>query len=67
MYKCKVISCAKTHIFIIKEFVQPKMSLNREFLIWKEEQRNGEVREREREREVCKREKGRGGAYLRLG
>ncbi len=23
-------------IFIIKEFVQPKMSLNREFLIWKE-------------------------------
>jgi hypothetical protein len=23
-------------IYIIKEFVQPRMSLNREFLIWKE-------------------------------
>jgi hypothetical protein len=25
--------------YIIKEFVQPKMSLNREFLIWKEQER----------------------------
>jgi hypothetical protein len=31
--------------YIIKEFVQPKMSLNREFLIWKERGRG--VRERE--------------------
>jgi hypothetical protein len=30
----------KVHIYIIKEFVQRKMSLNREFLIWKE--RGGE-------------------------
>jgi hypothetical protein len=37
-------------IYIIKEFVQPKMSLNREFLIWKE--KGIGVREREREREV---------------
>jgi hypothetical protein len=29
-------------IYIIKELVQPKMSLNREFLIWKERGR-GEV------------------------
>jgi hypothetical protein len=35
-------------INIIKEFVQPKMSLNREFLIWKERRVE---RERERERE----------------
>jgi hypothetical protein len=28
-------------IYIIKEFVQPKMSLNREFLIWKEQGRGG--------------------------
>jgi hypothetical protein len=26
----------KSYLYIIKEFVQPKMSLNREFLIWKE-------------------------------
>jgi hypothetical protein len=26
-------------IYIIKELVQPKMSLNREFLIWKEKGR----------------------------
>jgi hypothetical protein len=26
----------ESDIYIIKEFVQPKMSLNREFLIWKE-------------------------------
>jgi hypothetical protein len=32
-------------VYKIKEFVQPKMSLNREFLIWKE--REGGVRERE--------------------
>ena len=31
--------------YIIKELVQPKMSLNREFLIWKE---RGQGRERER-------------------
>jgi hypothetical protein len=29
-------------IYIIKEFVQPKMSLNREFLIWKEQGRRCE-------------------------
>jgi hypothetical protein len=29
-------------IYIIKELVQPKMSLNREFLIWKERGR-GEI------------------------
>jgi hypothetical protein len=28
-------------IYIIKEFIQPKMSLNREFLIWKERGRGG--------------------------
>ena len=33
-------------IYIIKEFVQPKMSLNRDFYIWKE--RGRLVRERER-------------------
>jgi hypothetical protein len=38
-------------IYIIKEFVQPKMSLNREFLIWKERRVERE-RERERERGV---------------
>jgi hypothetical protein len=27
------------NIYIIKEFVQPKMSLNRELLIWKEQGR----------------------------
>jgi hypothetical protein len=32
-------------IYIIKEFVQPKLSLNREFLIWKDRGRG--VRERE--------------------
>jgi hypothetical protein len=31
------------HIYIIKEFVQPKMSLNREFLIWKERGRVCEI------------------------
>jgi len=31
-------------IYIIKELVQPKMSLNREFLLWKERGRG--VRER---------------------
>ncbi len=41
-------------VYIIKELVQPKMSLNREFLIWKERGRG----ERERsgkgyEREGC--------------
>jgi hypothetical protein len=30
-------------IYIIKEFVQPKMSLNREFLIWKERGRVCEI------------------------
>jgi hypothetical protein len=41
------VEFVKTHagIYIIKEFVQPKMSLNREFLIWKERGRG--VRERE--------------------
>jgi hypothetical protein len=38
---------ASTIFYIIKEFVQPKMSLNREFLIWKEQgrrcEREGEV------------------------
>ncbi len=37
-------------IYIIKELVQPKMSLNREFLIWKERgrgEREKGVRERE--------------------
>jgi hypothetical protein len=34
------------YVYIIKEFVQPKMSLNREFLIWKERGRG--VREREK-------------------
>jgi hypothetical protein len=29
-------------IYIIEEFVQPKMSLNREFLIWKERGRGWE-------------------------
>jgi hypothetical protein len=42
-------------IYIIKEFVQPKMSLkSREFLIWRERgrgEREGGARERERERE----------------
>jgi hypothetical protein len=50
-------------IYIIKEFVQPKMSLNnREFLIWKERGRGwagilkvrlglGEVEERDRDTE----------------
>jgi len=33
-------------IYIIKELVQPKMSLNREFLIWKEKESG------------CEREKG---------
>jgi hypothetical protein len=36
-------------VYIIKEFVQPKMSLNREFLIWKERGRE------------CERERGVGG------
>jgi hypothetical protein len=36
-------------IYIIKELVQPKMSLNREFLIWKERGR-GEREKRVRER-----------------
>jgi hypothetical protein len=39
-------------VYIIKELVQPKMSLNREFLIWKERgrgEREKGVRERERE------------------
>jgi hypothetical protein len=44
-------SCSNRHlatslIYIIKEFVQPEMSLNREFLIWKERWRG--VRESER-------------------
>jgi hypothetical protein len=43
-------------IYIIKEFVHPKMSLNREFLIWKERGRGCEIerggRGRERERGV---------------
>jgi hypothetical protein len=29
-------------IYIIKEFVQPKISLNRDFLIWREREREGE-------------------------
>jgi hypothetical protein len=40
-------------IYIIKEFVQPKMSLNREFLIWKE---RGRVCEIERGGRGCERE-----------
>jgi hypothetical protein len=38
-------------IYIIKEFVQPKMSLNKEFINWKEQGRGVRERERERERE----------------
>jgi hypothetical protein len=37
-------------IYIIKEHVQPKMSLNREFLIWKGRRRDERGRQRERER-----------------
>jgi hypothetical protein len=33
-------------MYITKEFVQPKMSLNRDFLIWKERERG--VREKGR-------------------
>jgi hypothetical protein len=40
-----VESFPKPTIYIIKELVQPKMSLNREFLLWKERGRG--VRERE--------------------
>jgi hypothetical protein len=43
----KKIQC----IYIIKEFVQPKMSLNKEFINWKEQGRGVRERERERERE----------------
>jgi hypothetical protein len=46
-------------IYIIKEFVQPKMSLNREFLIWKEPGRGV------REREGSEREGGVGGPVSR--
>jgi hypothetical protein len=46
--------------YIIKEFVQPKMSLNREFLIWKQRGRGWE-RERERERRAGGGEKEREG------
>jgi hypothetical protein len=49
-------------IYIIKEFVQPKMSLNREFLIWKERRVE---REREREREGWAGEQVSRQAYLR--
>jgi hypothetical protein len=41
---CNIL--VKSIVYIIKELVQPKMSLNREFLIWKERGRG--VRERER-------------------
>jgi hypothetical protein len=50
-------------VYIIKEFVQPKMSLNREFLIWKEQGMG--VRERERERGVGGRVSRQ--SYVRLG
>jgi hypothetical protein len=41
-------------IYIIKEFVQPKMSLKREFLIWKERGRGESegVREKKRGRQA---------------
>jgi hypothetical protein len=45
-------------VYIIKEFIQPKMSLNRECLIWKE---RGRECERERGGRVCVRERGVGG------
>jgi hypothetical protein len=45
----KPLKCKNKYIYIIKEFVQPKMSFNsREFLIWKE---RGRGYERERERQ----------------
>jgi hypothetical protein len=49
------------NIYIIKELVQPKMSLNREFLLWKERGRG--VRERgvgRGKRERCVRVRKRG-------
>jgi hypothetical protein len=49
-----------TTIYIIKELVQPKMSLNREFLIWKERGRGWE-----REGLACWQVSRQ--AYLRLG
>ena len=57
------------YIYIIKEFVQPKMSLNREFLIWKE--RGIGLRERrvggsERKREGWAGERVGRQAYLRF-
>jgi hypothetical protein len=55
------LCCICKTIYIIKELVQPKMSLNREFLLWKERGRG--MREREvgrgkRERCVRVRERG---------
>jgi hypothetical protein len=43
----KLSNSELTIFYIIKEFVQPKMSLNREFHIWKERGGGGGVRERE--------------------
>jgi hypothetical protein len=45
---------------IIKEFVRPKMSLNREFIIWKEGGRGGGEREGKAGEQVSRQ------AYLRF-
>jgi hypothetical protein len=38
-----ISKCINQPIYIIKEFVQPKISINREFLIWKDRGRVYEI------------------------